>query len=178
MNIRRKIIPLALTSFAVGVGVAIFGTLTPVAGSREDIVGSWILRSESLIFPGGKRIASWGDHPFGFMTFDGAGNFSQMLMRSDLPQFATRGGGSREDNDAVAKGAIAYYGTYKVDLAGSAVDVHIIGSSFAAFNGTESRRNFKFTGPDELQTTNVIPGSGVTAELVWQRSLPTTAKHD
>jgi hypothetical protein len=77
---------------------------------KQQLIGSWILAAETLVLSDGKRINSWGDSPFGFLTFDAGGHFSQMLVRSDLPKFAVRTGGTLEQNDAVAKGTIAYYG--------------------------------------------------------------------
>ena len=41
----------------------------------EQHVGNWALESEILALPDGKRMASWGDKPFGFLTFDNAGYF-------------------------------------------------------------------------------------------------------
>jgi hypothetical protein len=149
--------------------------IQPVSVSAQSmlqakLLGGWVLTSEILVLPGGKRIASWGDHPYGFLNFDASGHFSQMLIRSDLPKFTVRNGGTAEQNDAVAKGSIAYYGTYGVDDGARAVDLHITGSSFATFNGTDSRRMIAFSGADEIKTTNKIPWSEVTAELVWTRA--------
>jgi hypothetical protein len=134
------------------------------------IAGSWTLADESLTFPDGRIIKSWGDNPFGYLNFDGAGYFSMMLIRSDLPKFDTRGGGTLEQNDAVAKGMIAYYGSYAPGEDGTSVEVKIIGSTFAAFNSTISRRPLEFRGPDEFVMHVLVPNSRVKTQLVWRRA--------
>lgn len=129
------------------------------------IAGSWTLADESLTFPDGRTIKSWGDNPFGYLSFDGAGYFSMMLIRSDLPRFDTRGGGTLEQNNAVAKGMIAYYGSYAPGEDGRSVEVRIVGSTFAAFNGTISRR----PRPRRIRNARV-PNSSVKTQLVWRRA--------
>lgn len=137
---------------------------------RDKLPGSWVIASETLVLPGGKKISSWGANPYGFHSFDADGNFSQMLIRSDLPKFATRAGGTPEENSAVAKGMIAYYGKYSIDETAQTMVLKITGSTFASFNGTTSVRKIVSLTGGELRTTNTIPGSGVVAEIVWRRA--------
>ena len=74
-------------------------------------------------------------------------------MRADLPRFAERTTGTPRQNEAFAKGAIAYYGGYKVNETDNSISV-IIGSSFATFNATDSIRTIAFPTTDTLKTTN------------------------
>jgi hypothetical protein len=133
------------------------------------IAGSWTLADESLTFPDGRTIKSWGDNPFGYLSFDPAGYFSMILIRSDLPKFDTRGGGTPEQNDSVAKGMIAYYGSYAPGEDGTSVEVRIVGSTYAAFNGTVSRRPLEFHGPDEFAMHVLVSNSSVKTRLIWRR---------
>ncbi len=137
---------------------------------RDMLLGSWVIASETLVLPGGKKIASWGANPYGFHSFDANGNFSQMLIRSDLPKFATRTSGTPEENSAVAKGMIAYYGKFSIDETARTMELKITGSTFAAFNGTTSVRKIVSLTEGELRTSNTIPGSGVVAEILWRRA--------
>jgi hypothetical protein len=134
------------------------------------IAGSWTLADESLTFSDGRTIKSWGDNPFGYLSFDPAGYFSMMLIRSDLPKFETRSGGTLEQNDAVAKGMIAYYGSYVPGEDGTSVEVKIVGSTFAVFNGIVSRRPLEFHGPDEFVMHVLVPNSSVKTQLIWRRA--------
>jgi hypothetical protein len=48
--------------------------------------------------------------------FDPNGHFSEIIIRSDLPKFASnnREAGTPEENKAAMQGSIAYFGTYSV----------------------------------------------------------------
>lgn len=145
----------------------------PVAQDRKldrRIAGSWLLVDESLTLPGGKTIKSWGDKPYGYLNFDGRRHFSMMVIRSDLPRFKSRTSGTQEQNDTIAKGVLAYYGTYSTDTAASTIAFSISGSSFAAFNAITSLRKISFVSPDRMTVEMTVPGSKVTTKLVWQRA--------
>lgn len=136
----------------------------------DRIAGSWILVDESLTFPDGRVIKSWGENPYGYLNFDRAAHFSQMMIRFDLPKFGTRTGGTPSQNEAVAKGMIAYYGTYADAGDGSSLLMNIVGSTFASFNGTISRRPLVFLTADEMIMHVNVPNSGVKTELISRRA--------
>ena len=150
-------------------GIAVAAHAQPTDLMRQ-IAGSWFLADESLTFPDGRTIKSWGKEPYGYLGFDSDSHFSMMMIRSDLPKFETRGSGTLQQNDAIAKGMIAYYGSYAAGDDGTSVVVHIIGSTFTAFNDTVSRRPLEFRGPDEFVMHVLVPNSGVKTELVWRRA--------
>jgi hypothetical protein len=102
--------------------------------------------------------------------FDANGHFTQMLLRADLPKYANRLQGTPEQNKAVAQGLVAYYGTYSVNEADKVINVHIMGGSFAAFNGTDGKRIITSLTADELKITNPATSGGTTAESVWKRA--------
>jgi len=70
----------------------------------------------------------------------------------------------------ITKGSIAHFGTYRVeeDEAGKALMLHIEGSTFPNWAGTEQRRSFSLSG-DEL--SYISPGStGVATQVVLRRA--------
>jgi hypothetical protein len=133
---------------------------TALTQSAKDIVGSWSISSAE----------AFGPTPKGLLMFDGSGRYSLMLMRPDLPKYASnnRAQGTSDEYKAIAGGSIAYFGTYSVS--GSELILRVDYSSFPNWNGTEQKRaNFTVNG-DELKYTNTAPSvGGPAAVLVWKR---------
>ena len=92
-----------------------------------------------------------------------------MIIRSDLPKFQikNRTAGTPEENAAVVKGSIAFFGTYT--LSGDQLHLHIVGSSCPNWRGEDQTRTVHVTG-DQLTWENPAASSGGTAKLVWQRT--------
>jgi hypothetical protein len=133
------------------------------------IVGTWTLSSSSDIAADGTRTETWGPNPLGCCMFDGKGNFTQMMMRSDLPQAASRQATTPEEARRIVLGSLAMYGTYTVDDAASTIDVAFTGSTFAAFNGTTGKRRVTMASPDEMRISNAGRAGGGRGESVWRR---------
>jgi Lipocalin-like domain len=168
MNCRR-----ILTSTAIAaLGLALLpGSGTAQTKSIKDqLVGTWTLVSEVDTQSDGKKSEGFGPNPLGVYMFDANGHFAQMLMRADLPKYANRLQGTPEQNKAVAQGLVAYYGTYSVNEADKVVAVHIVGGSFATFNGTDGKRIIASLTADELKFTNPATSGGTTADTVWKRA--------
>ncbi len=166
---RRQFLHLAAGAFAL-LALPRTGQAQAFSDIVSRIAGSWTLKDESLTFPDERTIKSWGDNPLGYLSFYPAGYFSMLLIRSDLPKFETRNGGTLEQNDAVAKGVIAYYGSFAPREDGTSVEVKIVGSTFAMFNGIVSQRPLEFHGPDEFVMHVLVPDSSVTTQLIWRRA--------
>ena len=153
---KRRIITL---SAVTTLGLALY-TGSAVAQSAKDVVGTWTIASAD----------AFGPTPKGALIFDANGRYSLMLMRPDLPKYASnnRTKGSPEEYQAIGSGSISYYGTYSVS--GSDLILRIEYSSFPNWNGTEQKRtNFTLKG-DELTYTNTAPSvGGPAAVLVWRR---------
>jgi hypothetical protein len=78
--------------------------------------------------------------------------------------------GTSEENKAVVQGSIAYFGTYNVDEDGHMFIVHIGGSTYPNWVGTDQKRIFAITG-DELKYTNANRSAGAGVALVlWKRA--------
>jgi lipocalin-like protein len=160
-------------------GLAVFG-LAVLAGHAvgqhksltEQLLGAWTLVSIDYVRPDGSRLQTFGPNPTGLAIFDGRGYFVITVMRSDRPAFALndRMKGTAEENQATAQGAITYFGTYSVNEADRTIGIHIVGSSFPNWNGSDQKRIFTVTG-DELKLTNPVGSTGGgTAEVVWKRA--------
>jgi hypothetical protein len=92
-------------------------------------------------------------------------------MKGDLPKYASnkRVEGTPEEYKATVEGYIGYFGTYSLN--GKDLLLHIEGSSFPNWNGTDQKRtNITITG-DELKYTQPTPsGGGTAAPIVWKRA--------
>jgi hypothetical protein len=152
---RRSII-----STATVLGLALYSNIA-VGQSAKDLVGTWTIVSAE----------AFGVNPKGLLIFDPSGRYSLMLMRADLPKYASnnRAQGTPEEYKAIGAGSISYFGTYSVS--GSELILRIEHSSFPNWTGTEQKRtNFTLTG-DELKYTNTAPSvGGPPAVLVWRRA--------
>jgi hypothetical protein len=140
---RRSLI--CLSAFTA-VGLALCSSIA-VAQSAKDLVGTWTIVSAE----------AFGPNPKGVLIFDTNGRYSLMLMRADLPKYASnnRSQGAAEEYKAIGAGSISYFGTYSVS--GSELILRIESSSFPNWNGTEQKRtNLTLTG-DELKYTNTAP---------------------
>jgi hypothetical protein len=106
----------------------------------------------------GKKTDMYGVDPQGQEMFDPNGRFSLVLIRSNVPKFASnnREQGTTEENQTAVRGSIAYFGTYSVSETDKVITYHIEGSTFPNWRGADQKRLFKISG-DELTLTN--PGT-------------------
>ena len=153
----------------------IFGVFLPreeaVAQTAKDLVGTWTLVSLTLE-KDGQKTDMYGPNPQGQAIFDPNGRFSLMVIRSDVPKFAStnREAGTPEENKAVVQGSIAYFGTYSVSETDKLVTYHLEGSTFPNWRGADQKRLFKISG-DELTLSNATPSTGSgNARAVWKRA--------
>lgn len=142
-----------------------------LAQTGKDILGAWTLLSV-VVDQGGTKIEPFGNHPKGSIMFGPSGRFSLVITRSDLPALASnnRLSGTAEENRAIVQGSIAYFGTYSVNEDTRTFTVHVEGSTFPNWVGTDQRRIFSISD-DELKYTNSDRSSGTgTALVVWRRA--------
>ena len=135
----------------------------------EYIVGTWILSSSVDIDAGGGRTDTWGPDPLGTYMFNANGRFMQIVMRSDLPKFASRDNATPEQAKAVVAGSLAMFGTYTVDEAASTVNVLFEACTFPAFTGTAGKRVVAMSSPDEMIFSNAGRAGGAKGQSVWRR---------
>lgn len=131
------------------------------------LVGSWKL-VEATQTEGGHTKEYLGHNPAGQLIFNANGQFSEMLMRSDLPKFKVnnRAQGSAEENAAVVRGSICYFGTYT--LTGDNLKMHVAGSTFPNWTNTDQTRIVRQNG-DRFTWQNAAASAGGQLVLVFER---------
>jgi hypothetical protein len=137
---------------------------------RERAIGTWRMISLA-VGEGAQRIEPFGPAPNGLMTITSEGWFTIAIMRPGLPKFAAanRERGTADENGAVVRGSIGYFGTYTIDEAASTMTVHIEGTTFPNYLGDIQTRRLIFDG-DELTYVNASPsGGGGVAKAMWRR---------
>ena len=145
----------------VSIALAALASRGAAAQTAKDLVGTWTLDSAG----------GFGGNPKGYVMFDTNGHFGALLLRSDLPKYASnrRTQGTAEEYKATVQGMIAYYGTYSLN--GTDVILHIDGSSFPNWDGTDQKRiNLSITGDEMRWTQPTTSGSRQPAETLWKRA--------
>jgi hypothetical protein len=137
---------------------------------RQLIVGSWVL-SEQWVEQDGKKIQRFGSNPKGLAMYDSGGRFSTILLRNDLPKFASNNAmtGTPEENRAIVQGTNATFGTWSIDDQDGALVSQIEGSTFPGWDGQRQRRTLSITG-DELRMCVGGAQIGGTACAIWKRA--------
>ena len=154
--------------------LALFTAITTAraeAQTAQDLVGTWTLAS-ATIRSGEVKMDMFGPDPSGTLMFGRDGHYALIFLRRDLPKLTSNSRLSQtvEESRDITKGSIAHFGTYRVeeDEAGKALMLHIEGSTFPNWAGTEQRRSFSLSG-DEL--SYISPGSsGVATQVVLRRA--------
>jgi len=137
-----------------------------LAQSAKDLVGTYAVKSFWNV-QGDKRTELYGPHPEGLMRLDASGRYAVVLIRPDLPKFASnnRVTGTAEEYKAVALGSFVHLGTYTVAECHSIC--HREKSSYPNWDGEVQRRKLTVTG-DELKY-EVSSTMGGTSTVVWKR---------
>ena len=165
----------SVTLGAIGLSVVITGAVFPrqeaAAQTAKDIAGTYTLVASTLD-EGGKKSDLYGPNPKGMLILANDGRYTIVLLRSDLPKFASnnRTTGTADENKAVVAGTLAHYGTYRVEDGGKSLVLRTEGSTFPNWNGVEQKRALTVTG-DELRYTTPMASTGTgSAETVWKRA--------
>ena len=142
----------------------------PAKSDKARFIGTWTLVSLTS-GEGANQTLPYGPNPKGTMMVDADGRFSIMVMRSDLPKFASnnRMTGTADENKAVVQGSIAYFGTYSIDEATHVLTVNVEGSSFPNFVGGTQTRILSFDG-EEVTYFNPTPSMGGSAKVTYRRA--------
>jgi hypothetical protein len=145
-----------------------FMLVTPAMAEPQSwLVGTWKLVS-SIQIENGQTKENFGSHPLGQVMFDANGQFSNIVLRSDLPPFGVnnRTAGTPDENSAVVKGSIAYFGTYTLN--GETLNLHIEGGTFPNWDNTDQTRIVHLTG-EQFTWDNAASSGGGSSKLVFQR---------
>ncbi len=168
----RPLFVVMTVAFAVlGITVTRDNAFSQQGASKEQLFGAWQLVSFNSVHADGSKLTVFGDNPNGIAFFDRTGHYIITVMRSDRANFAAndRAQGTAEENKATALGTITYFGTYTVSEQDRTINIHVVGSSFPNWNGTDQKRSFSVSA-DELKLTNPIASTGGTTEVVWKRA--------
>jgi hypothetical protein len=137
--------------------------------ASEELRGSsWRIVSGS-VERGGKKVHWTAPRLQGFLLFDASDHFLIVIMRQGPPKSGSNPSQADAAKTPISLKSIACFGTYSIDDADHTISVHIEGSTFPKWTGTDQQRRFTLAG-DELKWTNASSaGGGGTAELAWKR---------
>lgn len=160
--------------FAIGAtlaSVAMFLSLTALAQSASDVVGTWSLVS-SVTEKDGTRTDQFGSGAKGMMTLDADGHFMLTIIGPDLPKFASnnRAGGTPDENGAVVSKSIAMIGTYSVNSVDKTLIFKVDSATFPNWNGSEQKRLLSSSNRDELKYITPTASSGGVGTVTWRRA--------
>ena len=137
---------------------------------RQQLIGTWSL-SEQWVEQDGKKIQRFGASPKGIAIYDSNGRFATILLRTDLPKFASNNAmtGTAEENKAIVQGSNATFGRLSINEPDGMLLSQIDGSTFPGWDGQNQRRTLSIVG-DELKMC--VPGAqiGGTACATWKRT--------
>jgi hypothetical protein len=138
---------------------------------KQQLFGAWHLAAFNSVHADGSKLTVFGDNPDGIAFFDSTGHYIITVMRTDRAKYAAndRTQGSADENKATTQGTFTYFGTYTVSEPDHTLNIHVVGSSFPNWNGTDQKRTFAVSA-DELKLTNPVASTGGTTEVVWKRA--------
>ena len=118
----------------------------------------------------GTRVERYGPSPKGIAFFDAGGRYVITVMRSDRAKYASGAlwQGTPDENKETADGTITYFGTYSISEADSSIAIHVAGSSFPNWNGTDQKRFVAIV--EERLTLTVRPPGGDVVDVIWKRA--------
>lgn len=141
--------------------------------NKGALVGTWRLLSFEAQSSEGQILHPYGRHPTGQLIYDGLGNMSVQILRTQRHRFteSDKSQGSAEEMREALTSYEAYFGTYVVDEQQAIVRHRLEGALFPNWTGSEQRRYFRFSGGHLTLSTPSIRYGGATlvATLVWER---------
>lgn len=140
-----------------------------MTAQTPKLAGTWKLVSYWTTRPNGERVAPYGEHPAGFLTYTSDGRVFVILSRSDRkPLDGDRFTASQASRAEAFSTSLAYAGKFTFE--GDRVVHHIEISTLPYYVGTDQVRFAKFEG-DRLTLSAMLAMGGEQrhSELVWQR---------
>ena len=162
------IVAIAIASF--GLSMVTFDVLRQQQSLKEQLVGTWTLFAWEQKKGDGTKVERYGTSPKGIAFFDTGGRYIITVMRSDRAKYASNAlwQGTAEENKETADGTTTYFGTYSISETDSSIAIHIEGSSFPNWNGTDQKRFVTIT--EEHLTLTVRPAGGDVVDVIWKRA--------
>ncbi len=138
------------------------------------VIGAWKLVSFEFRKENGEVTYPFGKQANGSFIYTESGRFSVQIMRLDRPKFeiSDQQRGTVEEISASYKGAISYFGTYKVDEENKLILHQVEGSLFPNMEGTQQIRYFELDEDSLILRTPPFNAGGVrvTGTIVWVRA--------
>ncbi|MGY4480293.1 hypothetical protein ACVILL_007707 [Bradyrhizobium sp. USDA 3364] len=155
---------------AVGLSLHANSTSGQQLSMKEGLEGTWIVVSWEQKKNDGTTLRQFGENPAGMAIFDAGGRYIITVMRSDRAKYKTNAlwQGTAEENEATANGTQTYFGTYAVNESDRSIAIHVEGSSFPNWNGSDQKRFVTVAG-DQL-TLTIRPPSGENVDVTWKRA--------
>jgi lipocalin-like protein len=165
-----RVIFAACTIAAFGLSMMTFDALGQKQPLKEQLVGTWTLLSWEQKKGDGTKVERYGTSPKGIAFFDAGGRYIITVMRSDRAKYASNAlwQGTPDEDKETADGTITYFGTYSISEADSSIAIHVVGSSFPNWNGTDQKRFIAIAG--EQLTLTVRPSAGDAVDVIWKRA--------
>lgn len=137
---------------------------------RQQIVGTWSL-SEQWVEQDGKKIQRFGANPKGIAIYASDGRFATILLRTDLPKFASNNAmtGTAEENKAIVQGSNATYGSWSVSEQDGSLISQIDGSTFPGWDGQSQKRTLSIMGEEMKMCVGGAQIGGVAC-AIWKRA--------
>ena len=140
---------------------------SPAPPLADQIRGTWRLVSyERKETPDAPWTRRFGDHPKGYIMYDGTGHMMVEFEKMPAPPKFASGDDWKptpEEAQNVYLGYVAYFGTYTVDEQAHAVTHHVEGSLNPSYFGTDQVR------PATLDGDRLTLSDGKTFRVVWER---------
>jgi hypothetical protein len=135
---------------------------------KEQLIGTWLLVSAETTNADGSKLMPFGPNPKGILVMDANGHYVSLNVSSGLPKVASnnRMTETADENKAITQGSLASYGTYIVNEAEKMVTLHLDGSTFPNWAGTEQKRPIKSVSADDLVYINPAPTTGAGATVL------------
>ncbi len=158
-----------LVVIALGLAVMPGIALSQQKSLKEQLTGTWSIVSNDNIAADGTKRQLFGPNPKGMLVLSANGQYSQLILRPDTPNFKAnnRLEGTPDENKAAVHGTTANFGTWSVDEANKMLIVRHEAGMFPQKTGTETKRSVTRTG-DELKISNPVPAAGGRADSVWK----------
>ncbi|MEH2521488.1 hypothetical protein V1279_007061 [Bradyrhizobium sp. AZCC 1610] len=168
MNLRVIFVACAVAAF--GSSTMTFDALGQKRPFKEQLVGTWTLLSWEQKKADGTKVERYGTNPKGIAFFDADGRYIITVMKSDRAKYVsnTLWQGSPQENKETADGTITYFGTYSTNEVDDSITIHVEGSSFPNWNGSDQKRFVAIVG-DQL-TLTVRPPGGEVVDVIWKRA--------
>jgi hypothetical protein len=133
--------------------------------TKAKLVGTW--KVESVVNEmDGKKTELFGAKPVGYFMFQPDGHFSTQIVNPSRAKYAanSRMKATADEQKQTIEGTITTFGTYKLNEKDGTLNLHIIGSSYPNWDGTDQVRKASVTG-DDMTYTNPTASTGGSAVL-------------